>query len=67
MMLIQRESMFTGEINQMMLNITPEELYAWKTGTVIQEAMPRLNADEREFVMTGITPEEWNFHLGEEE
>ena len=45
----------------------PEELYAWKTGTVIQEAMPRLNADEREFVMTGITPEEWNFHLGEEE
>jgi hypothetical protein len=27
---------------------------------LIQEAMPNLSADDREFIMTGITPEEWN-------
>ena len=26
---------------------------------LIQNAMPNLSADEREFLMTGITPEEW--------
>jgi len=32
---------------------------AWKGGELIQNAMPNLSADEREFLMTGITPEEW--------
>lgn len=26
---------------------------------LIQNALPGLNADEREFLMTGMTPEEW--------
>jgi hypothetical protein len=26
---------------------------------LIQNAMPRLNADEREFIKTGVTAEEW--------
>lgn len=32
----------------------------WQSGTVIQRAMPHLSADEREFIMTGITPSEWD-------
>lgn len=27
---------------------------------VIQQALPFLNADEREFIMTGLTPAEWD-------
>jgi hypothetical protein len=26
----------------------------------VQNAMPHLSADEREFIMTGITPTEWD-------
>ena len=41
------------------LDVTAEEIKAWKAGMLIQDAMPRLNENEREFIMTGITAEEW--------
>ncbi len=31
----------------------------WKSGTKIQDVMPNFSADQREFLMTGISPEEW--------
>lgn len=31
----------------------------WRSGVLIQEAFPLLSADEREFVMTGLLPGEW--------
>lgn len=34
--------------------------YLWMNGAFIQRAFPFLNADEREFLMTGITSEEWD-------
>lgn len=37
-----------------------EELYAYRHGDKpIQDAMPSLSADEREFLMTGISAEGW--------
>jgi len=44
------------------LDVTAEEIKAWKSGMLIQDAMPRLTTDEREFIMTGITAEEWEKH-----
>ena len=44
------------------LDVTAEEIKAWKAGMLIQDAMPRLNENEREFIMTGITAEEWEKH-----
>jgi hypothetical protein len=32
----------------------------WRAGTLIQDAFPMLTVDQREFLMTGATPEEWN-------
>jgi hypothetical protein len=32
----------------------------WLDGELIQNAFPMLNADQREFIMTGITPKEWD-------
>ena len=66
MMLITRKSLISGNINSMSLPITEEQYTAWEQGTLVQVAMPHLTPDEREFVMTGITPTEWAETFGEE-
>lgn len=58
-MKITRKSPFTGTVNTMDIEVTDVQIERWKSGTLIQNAMPNLSADEREFIMTGITPEEW--------
>lgn len=42
------------------LPITQDQLDAWQRGTLLQYAFPNLSADEREFIKTGITAEEWD-------
>jgi hypothetical protein len=37
----------------------------WVDGDMIQYALSFLNADQREFIMTGITPEMWNEMFGD--
>tara|TARA_Y100000593_G_scaffold42105_1_gene80685 strand:- start:128 stop:322 length:195 start_codon:yes stop_codon:yes gene_type:complete len=59
MMTITKTSAHSGVTRTLTLDVTQEEYDAWKGGELIQVAMPRLNADEREFIMTGITAEEW--------
>ena len=66
MMLITRKSLISGNTNTMSLPITEEQYNAWEQGTLVQVAMPHLSPDEREFVMSGITPEEWAETFGEE-
>jgi len=34
---------------------------------LIQDAMPNLSVGERDFIITGITPEGWDALFGEEE
>ena len=63
-MRIIRTSRLTGNTSVMDLPITREQLAAWVDGELIQNAMPHLNADQREFVMTGITPDEWQAAFG---
>jgi hypothetical protein len=40
---------------------------AWQNGVLIQHAFPELSANEREFIMTGITPDQWEGLWKEEE
>ena len=54
------QSILSGDIHTRDVDVTYEQLNAWKGGILIQEAMPHLNADDREFIKTGITPEEWS-------
>jgi hypothetical protein len=56
---ITRRSMFTGVEHTRDVPCTPEQLALWQSGVHIQVAMPNVPAPEREFLMTGITPEEW--------
>jgi hypothetical protein len=58
-MKITKVSMLSKLERSLELDVTTEEIKAWKSGMLIQDAMPRLTTDEREFMMTGITAEEW--------
>lgn len=58
-MLVHKRSMISGKINEMELPITTEQLEDWQSGRLIQHVMPHLNDEQREFLMTGITPLEW--------
>ena len=66
-MQITRTSTYSGTINTQEIEATHEQLDAWRSGVSIQVAFPHLSADEREFIMTGVTPEEWTAEFGEEE
>ena len=62
-----KQSLFSGESNCMSFDIEPqvfeESFSKWEKGELIQNAFPMLNADEREFLMTGMTASEtllWN-------
>lgn len=63
-MQITRTSPFTGAVNTREIAVTQAQLDAWQGGELIQVAMPHLSADDREFLMTGITPEEWDAAFG---
>jgi len=65
-MLIERKSMVSGKVHAMDLDVTQDQIAAWNSGMYIQDAMPQLNDEEREFMMTGITPEEWDATFGED-
>ena len=67
---IYRTCPFTQKVNPMTLPISEKQYWAgitaWESGTYIQDAFPTLNADEREFIKTGITPTMWSSIFGEE-
>ena len=65
-MKIKRVDPFTGKENQLDIDVTEEQYYAWMNGTLIQHAMPQLSADHREFLMTGIMPDSWDAMMGGE-
>jgi len=65
-MKITRTDPFTGQENILDINVTKDELNAWKhEGKLIQEAMPNLTPSEREFIKTGITADSWNSMMPE--
>ncbi|MDQ3398543.1 MAG: hypothetical protein M3511_12390 [Deinococcota bacterium] len=65
-MLVAKVSPITGELNTMNLPLTPEQVEAWRAGALIQDIMPHLSAQEREFLVSGVTPEEWRRVFGDE-
>ena len=66
MMNITRTSIVSNITRTLELDCTPEQVQAWEEGELAQNAFPNLDASEREFVMTGITSEEWDDMFSEE-
>ena len=58
-MLITKVSMLSGVTHTRDIDVTQEQLEAWAGGVFVQNAMPHLSVDDREFIKTGSTPEEW--------
>ena len=58
-MRIIRRSLVSGETNVMDLPVTQMQLQEWKNGGLIHNVFPDLTPDQREFIQTGITPNEW--------
>ena len=66
---VEKHSILTGKQNVMFLPVTEVEIAKWLAdGTLVQDAFPQLSDSAREFLMSGITPEEWNaaFPKGDE-
>lgn len=63
-MIITRKSPFSGITHSLEVDVSAEEIRVWESGVNIQTAMPYVPAALREFIMTGITPEEWNKTFG---
>jgi len=63
-MLITRISQISKTHNSMELDITYEQLDRVNnrhlSKELIQDIVPNLSKEEREFLITGITPKEWN-------
>lgn len=69
---LARKSLFTRVERTMEFpQFTQEEFdrryKAWAAGALIQDAFPELSDDEREFIMTGITPQEWDAEFKDED
>ena len=66
--LVYKKSMVSGRVNSMLLPTTQGKIEYWvESGKLIQDVMPDLDDDQREFLMSGITPEEWDDMFGEED
>lgn len=60
-MIVKRTSAFSGKQREMDLPVTQEQLNKYASGMYkIQDVFPNLTPDQREFIKTGITAEEWD-------
>lgn len=59
-MKITRISAVTGIERTRDIDVTQEQMDRWAGGQKIQDAMPDVSEDDREFILTGITPDEWD-------
>ena len=67
-MLITRRSIVSGVERTLEVPVEPEQLARWERGEdVIQKIMPDLDPMLREFVMTGVTADEWDETFRDEE
>lgn len=55
-----RTSILSGITRTKELDVTEEQYNAWQDGALIQNVMPHLSDDDREFLISGATAEEWD-------
>jgi hypothetical protein len=66
-MQITRKSVISGIQRTLDIPVNPEDFILWQSGLGnIQELMPYLSANHREFILSGITAEEWERAFSEE-
>jgi hypothetical protein len=64
-MLVKMTNPMTGVVGEMEMPVTPTELAEWRGGAgPIQNVLPQLNEDQREFLISGLTPKDWEDMFG---
>ena len=53
-----RKNIFTGEVNSMVFDVSPLQLSMYENRVNVQDAFPQLSVDEREFLISGVLPED---------
>lgn len=67
-MKITRTSIISGITRTREIDVTEEQLMEYiNSGRPIQTVLPYLSADDREFIISGITPEEWDRTMSQHE
>jgi hypothetical protein len=65
---VTRRSPLTGISTTFDIPLSPSDFldayHNWKDGMLIQHAFPTLTPNQREFLMTGYTPEDWDKLFG---
>lgn len=59
-MLITRRSTWSDITRTRDLPVTEEQMAMFKKGELVQVAFPQLSASDREFILTGMTDDEFN-------
>lgn len=69
LMRVTRKSDMSGHDNTMDLAITEAQLVEWlgPAKPYIQNVMPHLSREQREFLISGATPAEWETAFGKED
>ena len=62
-MKVVRRSMITGVEHTREIDATEEQFINYRGGMLLQDAFPNLSDEDREFIKSGITPEEWEHHV----
>jgi len=65
-MKVTRLSPVSGVRHTMELDVTAKQIVSWEKGEMIQNVFPHLTAGEREFIKTGITPDDWDNLFGDD-
>lgn len=66
-MIIWKKSLISGKLTCRDIPISYEEYAEYENGNkLIQDALPQLSNEDREFIISGITPEEWEFNFAED-
>lgn len=47
------------------VTVKAKELFAYRAGALIQDAMPSLSKDDREFLLSGMSPKGWEQAFGD--
>jgi len=66
-MKITRTSRLSGVTRTMDLDVTEAQVLAFENGELVQRAFSHLTPGEREFILTGISEEEWEKIFGDGE
>ena len=66
---VRKRSVLSGHLNEMDLYLDPNALERWLASSpgerpFLKDEFPHLSDDEREFLLSGSTPDEWDRYFG---